>query len=340
MKNKKCICLALQGGGAYGAFTWGILDKFLEYGRFEINSISATSSGSLNAVVLAHALTNGTNQDARDELTDLWQSISDLGKYYNPIRENPLETMLGYDFTAQFTSQIFDTLTRILSPYILNPLNYNPLHEMLTEKIDFNQLHNENKIKLYLCATNVKTGRLKIFENAEITVDTIMASACLPELYQSVEINGEYYWDGGFLGNPAIFPLIYNSNVDDIIIIHTNPIVRNSIPMTSSAIESRLNEITYNSTLIRELRAIDFVTKLLDKGYIKDEYRHKIRRKFMHIVRSDAVMSQFTLINKYKWQWESLTQLRDLGREVAKNWLANNFSSIGKKSTIDLNEFL
>lgn len=340
VRKKKRICLALQGGGAYGAFTWGILDKLLEDGRFEIDAISATSSGSVNAVVLAQSLSTGTNQDARDSLQDLWRSISDLGERFSPIRENPLETMFGYDFTAQFTFQLYDTLMMMFSPYILNPFDFNPLRNLLDEKIDFDKLHRERKIALYLCATNVKTGRLKIFENAAITVDALMASACLPDFYQAVEIDGEYYWDGGFMGNPAIFPLIYNSPIDDIIIVQANPLIRNALPRTSLEIQNRLNEISFNSSLLREIRAIAFTTKLMDEGYINDKYKDKIKRKFMHIIRSDAIMNQFKLINKYKWNWTFLIELRDLGRKVAGEWLEGSYSSIGKKSTLDFDDYL
>lgn len=339
LANKK-ICLALQGGGAYGAFTWGILDKFLEAECFEIDAISATSSGGVNAIILAHALTVGSYKDARASLYDLWRTISELGEKHSPLRENPIENLMGYDFTYQLTFHLYDTLTRIYSPYILNPLNYNPLRIMLEQKIDFDQLHKENKIKIFLGATNVKTGQLRIFSNKEITVDTVMASACLPDIYQAVEIDNEYYWDGGFLGNPAIFPLLYNSNVDDVVIISTNPFVRSALPITSSEIENRLNEISFNSSLLRELRVIGYLTKMIDEGYIKDEFKDKIRRKFMHLVSSDSVMNRYQLRNKYKWHWDSLQELRDLGRMVAKEWLERNFESIGVKSSLNFDNYL
>lgn len=339
MHKKKKICLALQGGGAYGAFTWGILDQFLEADCFEIDAISATSSGSINAVVLAQAISKGGPEEARKSLRKLWQSISDLGERFSPVRENPIEELLGTDFTSQLSFHIFDAMTHLYSPYILNPANYNPLSELLESIIDFDDL-NSNKINIFLCATNVKTGRLKIFTKPNLTADTLMASACLPNLYQAVAIDNEFYWDGGFLGNPAIYPLIYNSQVDDIIIVHTNPLVRDSIPRSSAEIENRLNEVSFNSSLIRELRAIAFVTKLLDEGYIKDQYKEEIRRKFIHIVRSDMVMNEFKLINKYKWSWRYLTQLYDLGRIVAKDWLSNNYKAIGEKSTLDFKDYL
>lgn len=341
-RSKKKICLALQGGGAYGAYTWGILDKFLEDERLEIDAISATSAGSVNAVVLTIGMINGGNQGARNALNDFWQTLCQYGSYLSPIRQaSPfLGPHLDLDIASQASFILFDLITRTFSPYMLNPFNFDLLKIILCEKIDFKKIRINNQIKLYLSATNVKSGMLHVFENPEISVDAVLASACLPNLSQAVRINGEYYWDGGYLGNPAIFPLIYNSNVDDIIIIHNNPIIRDSIPMTSTDIDSRVNELSFNSSLMRELRAIAFVTKLIDKGWIKDEYRDKLRRKYLHMIRSDEVMNQFYLINKYNWHWGFISHLRDLGRNTAEIWLKNNFHHLGKKQTIDFNEFL
>lgn len=336
------VCLALQGGGAYGAYTWGILDRFLEDDRIEIESISATSAGSVNAVVLADGLTKGGVAGARRALNHFWETLSQYGTFFSPIRQ-----MLPYgnfplhqDAIAQLSFTYFDFLTRIFSPYILNIFNFDLLRYLLEQQVDFDALRKMSKVKLFLCATNVKTGLLHIFEDDEITVEAVRASSCLPQLSQAIQINNEFYWDGGYLGNPAIYPLIYNSQVDDIIIIHNNPILRDTIPITSTDISSRENEISFNSSLIRELRAIAFITKLIDKGWIKDEYKDKLRRKCIHIIRSDEAMNQFKLINKFNWQWYFISHLRDLGRKTADNWIKDNFDSLGKKPTIDFTEFL
>ncbi len=336
------LCLALQGGGAYGAYTWGILDKFLEDGRIEIDAISATSAGSVNAVVLADGLLKGGIPGAREALRDFWETLSQYGTFLSPIRQTfPYAgTNLDLDVFSQASFVMMDILTRNLSPYILNPLNLDLLKLILIEKVDFKKIRTQNKIKLYISATNVKSGMLHIFENAELSVEAVLASACLPHLSQAVKIDNQYYWDGGFLGNPAIYPLIYHSSVDDILIIHNNPIMRDSLPITSTDIDSRVNELSFNSSLLRELRAIAFITKLIDKGWIKDQYKEQLRRKYLHMIRSDDVMNQFYLINKYNWHWSFIRHLRDLGRDTAAAWLKNNFQYLGKKQTIDFNEFL
>src|SRR5579883_1061229 len=342
-KAKKKICLALQGGGAYGAYTWGILDKFLENEQLEIDAISATSAGSVNAIVLAQGMQQGGHQGARNALRDFWRTLSSYGAYYSPIRSfwsGNSGTFLANDMFAQSSFLWFDFFIRNFSPYILNPLNFNLLRLVLSDRIDFKKLHRHNKIKLFLCATNVKTGMLKIFENSEITLDTIIASACLPNLFQAVEIDGEYYWDGGFLGNPPIFPLIYHSKVNDIVIIHNNPIIRDTVPISSTDITNRINEISFNSSLLRELRVIAFISKIIDKGWIKEEYQEMMKKRYIHIIRSDEIMNQFTLINKYNWCWDFISHLYDLGRITADNWLKINFDHLGRKPTIDFYEFL
>lgn len=336
------VCLALQGGGAYGAYTWGILDRLLEDERIEIDAISATSAGSVNAVLLAQGMMINGRKGAREALGHFWETLSQHTTFFDLIRQIfPANNIfLEKDYFAQTVFLWFDLMTRIFSPYILNPFNFDLLRSILLSQIDFDNLRKNSKIHLFLCATNVKTGLLQVFETEEITVDVVRASSCLPQFNHAVKIKDDFYWDGGYLGNPAIYPLIYNSQVDDIIIIHNNPIFRDSIPITSTDIVSRENEISFNSSLIRELRAISFITKLIDKGWIKEEYRDKLRRKSMHIVRSDEIMNQFKLINKYNWQWYYINHLYDLGRKVAEDWLKDNFKHLGKKPTIDFTEFL
>ncbi len=338
--KKKHVCLALQGGGAYGAFTWGVLDKFLEDGRILIDSISATSAGSVNAVVLAYGMKKGGNEEARKALTEFWNALSHSGTVFNPMREFLCNTIPNIEFLDHLYFLSLEAITRIYSPYVLNPCNFNPLRSILLEKIDFDLIKKDHCIKLFLCATNVESGKLRIFENTELSVDTVLASACIPNIYQAVEINGQHYWDGGFIGNPAIFPLIYNSQVNDIIIVHTNPIVRNNVPTDSADIANRINEISFNSSLLRELRAIFFVTQLLDKGWIKEEHQEKIQKKLIHMIRADEVMKEFSLPTKFNWHGNSIDQLFEVGRKIGAFWLENHFDDIGKKSTIDFSEFL
>lgn len=343
IKNRKKVCLALQGGGAFGAYTWGILDKFLEDDRLEIDSISATSAGSINAVVMANGMCLGGSEGAKLALEKFWSTLSEYGAYLSPVRQvfpSLIDPKLDIDTGAQMSFMLFDLVTRTFSPYILNPFNFDILRLILLEQIDFDYLMRNSKIKLFLSATNVKSGTLKVFENADITVDAVLASTCLPHLNQAVKIDDQYYWDGGFLGNPAIYPLIYNSKVDDILIIHNNPIMRDTVPTNSTDIANRVNEISFNSSLVRELRAVAFITKLLDKGWIKEEGKEDVRRKFIHIIRADEIMNQFSLINKFNWHWDFISHLRDLGRKTAKQWLNTNFDNLGTKPTIDFTEFL
>ena len=338
--DKKHICLALQGGGSYGAFTWGVLDKFLEDGRLIIDAISATSAGSINAVILADGMHKGGNEEARQALSKFWNTLSHYGTIFNPVREFLCNTLPNIDFIDHLYFLSLEAITRLYSPYQLNPLNFNPLRSLLIDRIDFDALKTDSTIKLFLCATNVESGKLRIFKNKDVSVDAVLASACLPNLYQAVRISEQHYWDGGFLGNPPIFPLIYHSGVNDIIIIHNNPIVRNDIPMESAEIVNRVNEISFNSSLIRELRVIAFVTSLIDQKKIKEEHLTKIQRKFIHMVRADEVMKEFTLPGKFNWHGNSIDELYQAGRKVGADWLTEHFDDINKKSTLDFNEFI
>jgi len=331
----KQINLALQGGGAHGAFGWGVMDKFLEDGRIEIEGLSGTSAGSMNAVVYAYGKLKG-NDGAREALHDFWKAISDAGqKFAMPrmpwdmgIKENPMQDMMK-------------SMMSVFSPYQLNPMNYNPLREVLEQQVDFEKLERSQGTKLFLCATNVRTGKVRIFNTPEITADVVLASACLPQVFQAVEIEGEHYWDGGYMGNPVLYPLFYHTKSRDVVILHINPIERPGPPTTAADIANRLNEITFNSSLIKELRAVYFVQKLLDDGWIKDEFREKLKYVLIHSVRADNAMSDLSSASKMSSDWKFLTMLRDRGRALATEWLAHNFDHLGVRSTVDLKrEFL
>jgi NTE family protein len=242
----KCVNLALQGGSAHGAFTWGVLDRLLEEPLIEVEGISATSAGAMNAAVMAHGLTVAGRKGAREALEEFWDGVARVTA--------PLEAL-----------QLFEVASRFLSPYELNPFNYNPLRQLI-RFIDFERLRQGSAIKLFVSATNVRTGKIKVFTDKEITADCVLASACLPFVYQAVEIDGEHYWDGGYMGNPALFPLIYSCQSRDILIVHVNPLERPDKPMSAREIMNRVNEISFNSSLMREMRAVAFVTKLIDDG--------------------------------------------------------------------------
>ena len=342
MKNKgiKKLNLALQGGGSHGAFAWGVLDRILQETSIEIDSISATSAGATNAAIIAKGLINGGNEGARKELHHFWHEVSTYGKIFSPIKFTPWEALMGVSAENSASFFIFDMVTRLFSPYQFNPFNYNPLKNLLESTIDFQQLKTTDKVKLFICATNVQTGKVKIFENKDISPEVILASSCLPFLFQAVEIDQEHYWDGGYMGNPAIFPLIYEAKSTDVLIIHINPIVRKGLPINATEIMNRINEVSFNSSLMREMRAIAFVTKLLDQGWIKEEYREKVKRMYIHSIRADELMMNFSVASKFNTDWNFLLQLFELGQKAGDTWLEENFNKIGVESSIQIEEYL
>jgi NTE family protein len=313
----KTVNLALQGGGAHGAFAWGVVDRLLEDERISIEGISATSAGAMNAVVMTYGLMLGGREGARRILTEFWHGVSKASAW------RPLQPVF----------MVFDMMTRLLSPYQFNPLNYNPLRNLLEKTVDFERLRGENVVKLFLCATNVRTGKVKIFENHEITVAAVLASSCLPLFFQAIEIDGEAYWDGGYMGNPAIFPVIYGCRSADVIVVHINPIVRDEIPRTATGIMNRVNEISFNSSLMREMRAIAFVDRLIESGAIHDT---EMKRVLIHAIEADAFMKDLGVASKLNTDWAFLTHLRDVGRACAGEWLAANYDHLGVRSTIDV----
>lgn len=340
VRKTKPINLALQGGGTHGAFAWGILDKLLEDGRIDIGCISATSAGTMNAVVLAQGLMNGDKDEARELLRSFWKAISDAGKIFSPVKSTPFEQMMGVQPEASQTFFMFDMIIKLFSPYQFNPTNMNPLRDTVSSMVDFEKLKVCQNPRLFICATNVRSGKIKVFKNEEVTLDAVMASCCLPFLFQAVEIENNAYWDGGYMGNPALFPLIYDSVNPDILIIHINPIHRDEIPKTAAEIMNRMNEVSFNSSLMREMRAVAFVSKMLDEGWIKDEYSKNMRRVYMHAIRADKVMRNFTISSKLNTEWDFLCYLHEQGRDLASDWIDRNFKSLGKRSTIDINEYL
>jgi NTE family protein len=336
--GSKSINLALQGGGAHGAFAWGALDAILDDGRVDIEAVSATSAGAMNAVVLADALTDGNREHARERLSAFWRAIADAGRTYNPVQ--PLRDWTGRALPIEQSPLywMFDTMTRVFSPYQLNPFNFNPLRQVLEKHVDFDKLRATNGINVHLCATNVETGKVRIFNRAELTPDTVLASACLPLLFQTIEIEGSHYWDGGYIGNPAIFPLIYGSKSCDVVIIHINPIVRPGVPKTANEIINRINELSFNSSLMREMRAIAFVTRLVKQQKVKAS---EMKQMLVHSIRDDEAMTAHSVASKMSPDWDFLCQLKDSGSTVTQRWLRTNFADIGQRSTVDLEaEFL
>jgi NTE family protein len=338
----KKISLALQGGGAHGAFAWGVIDKLLEDGRLEIEAVSGTSAGSMNAVALAAGSMDGP-ESARQKLHDLWKAVSASGSKFNPLGQLPWQSgnPVG-DLMSSMATMWFRSVTHMFSPYQLNPHNLNPLKDVLLSQVDFSRLQDESKIKLFLAATNVRSGKVKVFGIGEkITADMVMASACLPQLFRAVEIDGESYWDGGFMGNPVLYPLFYYTESADVLIVHINPIARPGPPTSADDILNRVNEITFNSSLIKELRAVHFVQKMMDEGWIKEEFMDRLKYVLMHSLRADLALSDLSASTKFSSDWGFLQMLRDRGRICATDWLADNFEAVGVRSTVNLTtEFL
>jgi NTE family protein len=334
---RKAVNIALQGGGAHGAFGWGVLDQLAEDGRIGIEGLSATSAGAMNAVVYAYGNMKGGAAGAREALELFWRRISEAGKVNSPMKSTPLDLWLkAFGYRDNLSFQMFEAVTHLLSPYQFNPFGLNPLRDVLQETVNFQELRGCSETILRICATNVRTGQPKIFTNEMMSLDAVLASACLPMLFQAVEIEAEHYWDGGYIGNPAIYPIIYDAPSPDILIIHINPIVRNEVPKHASEIFNRINEVSFNSSLIRELRAIAFATKLIDEDWIRPEHKHKLKRLFIHAIRSDETMREFSVASKFNTDWQFLTELRDMGRQMTKVWLDRHFDDIGHRSSVDL----
>lgn len=340
MAKRKKINLALQGGGSHGAFTWGILDKLLESDLFIIDGISSTSAGSMNAAALAQGYLQGGREGARETLEIFWRAMSDYGALFGITQKTPIDYFLAPFSEAPFNFQLFNAITGLFSPYQFNPFNFHPIRDVLEKIIDLEALKKKSKIKLFICASNVRTGKVRIFNNNELSINAFLASACLPKLFQAIEIEGEHYWDGGYLGNPAIFPLIYETTCNDILILHTVPIVRETLPTTTAEIESRLREVSFNSSLMREMRVIAFVSKLISQGWIQQEFQDKLKLMLIHCIRADKCLCDFPLSTVYSPEWEFLISLRDMGRLAATVWIDQHFHSVGKKTTIDFDEWL
>jgi NTE family protein len=333
--QKKPINLGLQGGGAHGAFTWGVLDKLLEDGRIHIEAISGTSAGAMNAVVVADGLMQAGDEGAREALHSFWKAVSESART-SPIRRTPIDALMGswnLDYSPAFL--FFDLVSRMASPYALNPLNINPLRDLIAEQVDFDRVQSCDKMRLFVSATNVETGRVKVFERQELTPDAVIASACLPFIFQAVEIDGVPYWDGGYMGNPVLFPFFRHCRSDDLVVVQINPVVRPGTPKTAREILDRVNEITFNSSLLREFRAIDFVDRLLEEGRIdKDKYKHVL----VHRISADEVLIPLGASSKLNAEWAFLRHLFDVGREAAGKWLDASFEHLGKRSTLNVRE--
>lgn len=329
----KSINLALQGGGAHGAFTWGVLDKLLEDGRLSIEAMSGTSAGAVNAVVMLDGWARDGRECARHALNAFWAEVARSARL-SPLRRGPLDGLFSFWGIKETPAYLFfDILTRMFSPYELNPFDINPLRDLIHRMVDFKRMKECREFDLFVAATNVHTGRVRVFKKHEISLDVIMASAALPTIYRAVEIDGVPYWDGGYMGNPPLWPFFYDCEGEDVVIVQINPIERDETPKTAPEIEDRLNEITFNASLLSELRAVDFVGRLLREGRLE---RGRYKDVRLHMIADVMAMPKLGLASKFDADWEFLIYLRDLGRKAAERFLAQNFDNIGKRSSVDV----
>ncbi|ROU04157.1 patatin-like phospholipase family protein [Histidinibacterium lentulum] len=331
----KRINLALQGGGAHGAFTWGVLDRLLEEERLEIAAISGTSAGALNAAALKAGMIHGGREGAKAELDWLW---SQVGAVNDPALSDWLAA-LGPSAPAMAKAleyspgwQVADGIMRMMSPYAYGPLVRNPL-ERIVERFDYDAVCGAGGPELHVCATNVRSGKVRVFTGAEISTPAILASACLPTLFQAVEIDGEAYWDGGYTGNPALFPLYAPHLPDDLLVVNINPLYREALPRDPQAIQNRINEISFNSSLLRDLRAINFVKRLIAGGRMPEGAMKDV---LVHMIADDGLMNRLSVATKIVPNPVVLARLKAAGRAGAAAFLETHWDDIGARGTVDL----
>ena len=348
MSATKAVSLALQGGGAHGAFTWGVLDRLLDEDRLEIEAVSATSAGAMNAAALKTGLVaGGSRAAAQAQLAAFWGSISRIGRLAgapNPLLEwvrlwDPSTENLARAIEAGAALSAAGRVATILSPYDANPFNINPLRHLLEEVLDFDAVCRICTPHLFVGATSVRTGKPKVFADDQISVDAILASTCLPSLFQAVEIDDpatgrrEAYWDGGYTGNPPLWPLFDGARSPDVVVVHINPLERVETPRSSREIMNRINEISFNAALLRELRAIDFVHRLIEDGHLP---AGAMKDVLVHSIRDDETMLKLGAATKMTADWQLLCQLRDAGRAAADGFLRAHWGDLGERSSFDL----
>jgi NTE family protein len=332
-RTKKSIKLALQGGGSHGAFTWGVLDQLLDDERLHIEAVSGTSAGAMNAVALADGMTRGGPAEARKCLESFWSATSAAARH-SPIRRSIVDTFMGnWSLDSSPAYILMDRLSRVFSPYDTNPMNFNPLRDVVAGAIDFDAVNDTGGLQVFLTATNVRTGRPKIFRQPGIQLDCVMASACLPFMFKAVEIDGEAYWDGGYMGNPALFPLVDECKPGDLVLIQINPFYRPNVPQSARDIQNRLNEITFNAALLKELRSLAFLWEVIHHENLEREAYRDAR---IHAIYDEETMLGLGVSSKVNAEWAFLTYLRDQGKKATQKWLSLHYADLGVRNSLDL----
>ncbi len=337
----KRINLALQGGGAHGAFTWGVLDRFLDEEDIEVAAITGTSAGALNGAAFKSGMVRDGRFGARESLNGLWSRMGAVGdmRLANWMQSlEPAQIAQAMEYSLPFS--VGDAWSRMVSPYAYGPFYRNPL-EPVVDRFNFDEICADQGPQLFVCATCVRSGKIRVFTGHEVSTDAILASACLPNLFQAVEIfdpksgRTEAYWDGGYTGNPALYPLFNGDLPDDVVIVNINPLERNEVPRTPQQIQNRINEISFNSSLFRELRAISFVQRLLADGKLK---AGEMSRVLVHMIADDELMNDLSVATKTVPNPVILHKLKDAGRGAADRFLSNHKDELGARSTVNLPE--
>ncbi|MEM9970276.1 MAG: patatin-like phospholipase family protein [Pseudomonadota bacterium] len=329
------VNLALQGGGAHGAFTWGVLDRLLEDEEIEIAGISGTSAGALNGAALKAGLLTGGREGAKENLSWLWQQVGSIGDmrmagWMTAFSPGPAAISQALEYSLPFS--VADAASRVFSPYYYGPFYRNPL-ERIARRFKYDAVCANEGPAFFVCATNVRSGKVKIFQGDEISTKSLLASACLPTLFQAVEIDGEAYWDGGYTGNPALFPLFDQSLPDDLIIVNINPLERDEVPKDAREILNRINEVSFNSSLLRELRAINFASRLIAEGKVK---KGAMKDVLVHMIADDALMNDLNVASKTIPTPALILKLHEAGRRSAEQFLGAHRAKLGKQSSVDL----
>jgi len=337
-RGKPRVSLALQGGGARGAFTWGVLDRLLEDGRIDIEAISATSAGAMNAAALMSGLSRGGTQEARETLDRFWLAASDYG-YISPIRRSLADQLAGRwnidTSPAYFWANLF---SQTFSPKQKNPLDFNPLRDIATRTIDLDAVRACSDIRLFVTATNVRTGRPRVFERDDISLGALLASGCLPDMFEAVEIDGDPYWDGGFMGNPALWPLIHDSQANDIVFVQIMPMERPGTPRMPTTVSNRMNELAFNSSLMHEMRSLALMQDLVEQDALKEPHAERYRNLRLHMIGDEAAILDLGVSSKFNVERAFLLHLKAAGRACADDWLANTFQDLGVRSSVDVRQ--
>lgn len=332
------VSLALQGGGAHGAFTWGVLDRLLEDDRLAVEAVSGTSAGAMNAAALAAGYAQGGREGARRALERFWISTAERAAF-SPFQRPWIDRLLGrWDLDRSPGYFWFNLLGNFVSPYQTNPFNHHPLRDILADQIDIEAVRACQAVRVFVTATNVRTGRARVFGREDLSLDALLASACLPHVFQAVEIDGDPYWDGGYMGNPAIWPLIYGCQSADVVLVQINPLVREGVPRTPREIDNRMNEIAFNSALMHEMRAIAFVQRLVEQDMLKEPFADRYKNMRVHMIGDEEGMKSLGVSSKSNAERAFFEHLKAAGRACAGRWLGTNFDALGVHSSVDVRE--